>query len=798
MSSYQERAISRRLIVDLGGEVRTWVLTGLGGAGKTQLAVNHAERAWARGEIDLLVWISAHSRDSIKTSYTGALQSVGDDSGDDAHDFLTWLAASPCRWLIVLDDLHDPRDIRGLWPPSNDRGHVLVTTRRRDSVLAGGGRGVIDIGPFSREQALAFLAARLGHTSPAGTGLARLADDLGDLPLALAQVAAHMIDRGLTPHEYHDRLMDAGVSMAEALPDSAGLPDDQTHRTHTTWRASCQLANDLEPAGLAGLLLDLATVLDGNGIPLGVFTASAALAYLTEHAADRQPVSSLTARDALYNLHRLSLITIRQPRNHVLVHRLVQRTAREDLPSDLRGSLVRVAADCLAQTWPAIETDRQLARSLRDNVGALLAHGERELWLPEPHPVLMRAGESLGDAGLMTAAARYFTQRHNAATRYLGPNHQTTLAMRSASAHWAAGASSIARAVDELQSVLDQQLFTLGADHADTLTTRSRLIQWHEDLPTSPEVSEATAQLIDDQTRVLGRDHPATLATVWQQIESNLAYGNNKTFSDTRMAMDSLIARSTRTLGPHHRRTFAARSRLACWLGESGQLTAAIDILEQLLLDEVPVLGANHRDTLATLGNLALWRGRSGDVIWALDTECALTDLHLSLDGPDHIDTLISRNNAAHWLGHNGRTTEALSALQGLMTDRLHFQGADHPHSLGNRYNIAHWVGEAGDPLRAASLLESVLADRRRLRLRHQFSALDTGREIAHWYGRAGNHDGAIKALNSLLYDQIQILGTYHHKTAVTISELVRITTESADLRAMPPASAWPHHITPS
>jgi hypothetical protein len=106
-----------------GTTVVTQVVAGDGGTGKTQLAVAAFEGARARG-VDLAVWVPAASRESILASYAQACVATGragaahDRGGGDAQGlaeaFLAWLAVTGRSWLVVLDDVADPADVRGL------------------------------------------------------------------------------------------------------------------------------------------------------------------------------------------------------------------------------------------------------------------------------------------------------------------------------------------------------------------------------------------------------------------------------------------------------------------------------------------------------------------------------------------------------------------------------------------------------------------------------------------------------------------------------------------------------------
>jgi NB-ARC domain len=227
----QAAALPKGVAAGRGGAV-TWVLAGLGGSGKTQLAAAHAEELWAGGQLDLLVWITATSRETVLAGYARAAWDVADPPDGEppeqrAERFLAWLASIDRRWLVVLDDLADPRHLRGLWP-RGPGGQALVTTRRQDSVLQSRGRQLIEVGTFTTAEALGYLRARLANgqlDEPA-----ELAEDLGRLPQALAQACSYIRDRQLTCAAYRRRFAQRRVELA--LPGGSAPP------TRTPWPAS--------------------------------------------------------------------------------------------------------------------------------------------------------------------------------------------------------------------------------------------------------------------------------------------------------------------------------------------------------------------------------------------------------------------------------------------------------------------------------------------------------------------------------------------------------------------------------
>jgi hypothetical protein len=492
--SFQRRAVADALdaAADGGTAVLCQVLAGTGGVGKTQLAAAHARAVWQAGSVDLLAWVTAGSRDAVVAAYAQAGGEVaGADPGDPqqaAGRFLTWLETSGRRWLVVLDDLADPADLRGLWPPAVACGRVLVTTRRRDAALSGTGRRLIDVGLFTPEEAAAYLdanlAARQCEDDPGQ--IAGLAADLGFLPLALAQAAAYLTDLGLDCASYRARLADRRRTLPDLVPDDSGLPDDHRDALAATWSLSIEQANRLRPAGLSRPMLELASMLDPNGIPQAVLTSPPALTHLSgnegrdaagtsgDDPAEGSRADALDAADALRYLNRFSLAELdpAAPHRAVRVHNLIQRATRENLPAARRGPLARAAADALMAAWPDIERDTGLAQALRSSASILAGHAGAELWQPDAHRLLFRLGRSLSEAGLITAATAYWQALHAAAVRYLGPDHPHTFTTRHTLAYLLGVAGDPAGAAAAFGDVLADRLRVLGPDDPATLGSR--------------------------------------------------------------------------------------------------------------------------------------------------------------------------------------------------------------------------------------------------------------------------------------------------------------------------------------
>ncbi|MFF4813272.1 tetratricopeptide repeat protein [Kitasatospora sp. NPDC001309] len=778
------------------------VVVGLGGVGKSQLAAHYARALWQAADLDVLVWVTATTATAVVDAYARAAEELLGSSAPDeperaAAAFLAWLepkaAQQQCRWLVVLDDVVDPAGMTGLWPPASPTGRTLVTTRRQDPALTAG-RALVTVGVYTPDESRTYLADMLaGHgLTEAPEALDGLAQDLGHLPLALAQAAAYiaeLADIGMTVTAYRRLFADRTTALKDTAPNL--LPDQQSRTVAATWTLSVEHASTLRPVGLARPMLHLAAHLDPNGIPDVVLTSVPARSHLAQYAdivggenSDREqrhgliarflrrrakpapipPVSEDAARAALSALRRLSLIeyTAGTPHAAVRTHQLVQRAVRDTLTPDQHHQAARAAADALMAAWPRIERNTALIQALRANTGSLAACAENALYLFHVHAVLARTGDSLAEAGQVEAACAHFRHVAELAHKRLGSDHPDTLAARGSLASWQGAAGDPAGAAAAFADLLADQMRVLGPDDPNTLTIRNDLAHWLGAAGDAAGAAEALADLLTDQMRVLGPDHPHTLTT-----RGNLASWRGEA-GDAAGAAEALadqLSDRARVLGSDHPDTLATRNNLASWLGEAGDAAGAAEALADLLTECTRVLGPDHPHTLTTRGNLASWVGEAGDAAGAAKALADLLPECTRVLGPDHPNTLTTRNNLASWRGGAGDAAGAVAEFADLLTDQMRVLGPDHPDTLATRSNLSHWRGKAGDAAGAVAEFADLLAGQMRVLGLDHPDILTTRNNLASWLGEAGNPAGAAAALADLLPECTRVLGPNHPHT---------------------------------
>lgn len=561
-------------MVGARGVVLRQVVAGDGGVGKSQVAAS----VFRDSDVEVRVWVSGESATSIVGAYAEAAVALdlaieGDPAESAAKRFMGFMGASDKGWLVVVDNLVDPADLGGWWPPAG--GQVVVTTRHR-GVLAGDLKEV-EVGCYTQPEAEAYLEERLGSLGdklPAGAldEAVELAGDVGLLPLALSQAAAVIVSESITCGQYRERFADRSTSLPRLFPLTStgdGYVDESgtARAVATTWALAIEAANKVDPVGVALPMAHLVAVCDADGAPQGVFTSEAACAYLSHELGET--VDAVQARRGLRALHQLSLITHvpkeLDPRA-VRMHNVTARAVLETIDPEARGAVVKIAADGVFEVWPKIEREPGWGEALRATTQELRVVSPDALWDADEggHVVLFEAGQSLREAGLAVPAAAHFGELLNQATTRLGTDHPDTLACQSnlAAAHRDSG--DLDRAIPLFEQTLTTQERVLGPDHADTLTSRDYLAGTYESAGDLDRAIPLYEQNLANTERALGPDHPHTLTS-----QNNLAY-----------AYESV-----------------------------GDLDRAIPLFEQTLTDRERVLGPNHPNTVVSRRNLDGARG---------------------------------------------------------------------------------------------------------------------------------------------------------------------------------------------
>ncbi|MCZ4125968.1 tetratricopeptide repeat protein [Streptomyces sp. H39-S7] len=697
----QELTDLRRMLAGEGSaavvQARVQAIHGLGGVGKSALALHYAGRY--RDAYTLVWWISAESSEAIVTGLAGLAmrlcpqwaEAVGLD--ERAAWAIRWLQAHP-GWLLIFDNVENPIHLRP-YLGTLHRGHHLATSRKATGWHALAPTTALGLLPLDQAADLLCTLAFQHRPPTDGEGAAarELAGVLGCLPLALEQAGAYAHETGTDLDTYRQSL---GLVLDHA---AEGIDPERT--IARIWDHTITAISDRDP--LAVTLLQSTAWLAPNDIPRTL------LACLVP--------DPIALSNALGVLHAYNMIAFTDDRQGVSVHRLVQTVLRTRITPEpnmwapgrceAEGAVAKALLGLAEEAVP--ELHEHWDRLLPHVVALAESTPPESLTSPETVAAYHHAAQYLHRQGRDAHTISLRTVAAAQCGRALGENHPHTLTYRHnlAGAYKAAG--DLKRAISLYETTLADSERELGGTHPDTLESRNDLAAALLDAGDLERAIPLFETTFAQRVQVLGGTHLATLISL-----NNLAsaYGQVGDLEQVITLFETTLATFEKVMGGTHPRTITCRSNLANTYRDAGDLGRAIPLLETTLSQRVAVLGDIHPDTLASRNTLAATYALAGDLERAIPLfETTLSQRVAVLDDI-HPDTLDSRNNLAFAYAVAGDPGRAIPLLETTVGQRVAVLGDVHPGTLDSRNNLAFAYAAAGDLGRAISLFEAILAQR--------------------------------------------------------------------------------------
>jgi Tetratricopeptide repeat len=794
---------------------RTWVLAGMGGLGKSTVALAVAETARMKGW--RVWWVTATDTASLTggilevlrqlsapESVTQPVREGAPTAAERVWEFLNGTHPAGRRWLLIFDNAdspavlaargkHSPADHAG-WLRPDPLGMMIVTTRTKDPQVWGLRIALRELAPLDDATAARVLADFAPDIADPGRKQAReLGHRLGGLPLALHLAGSYLASPFARWHSFdgYRRALDS-IELPSAL---AELDDSATEARATIQRTWDLSLDALAAAGrpqARSLLFLLSCYAPATPIPAALLQQEP----LADQMRGGQPPANdgqdLDAgldrllRTGLRDLATVGLIDLADGTDHagawaVTVHPVVTdanrsrllTTASTDLPL-IGGVAVRLLHAASGELDCAQPADWPAWRALVPHMLAVLE------WLAVSLDAdvlisLLDVSSSAANAQISSgnpAAAVGLARSSVIAANRLGDEHPAILTARQRLARAMSEQGRDGEAERMYRVLLADQRRVLGDKDPDTLTTRYYLASTIEFQGRHGEAEQLHRQVLSDRQRILGDEHPDTLTT-----RHHLArvMGLQGRYCEAEDLYHPVLADRQRILGDEHPDTLNTRHNLASIIAFQGRHAEAEQMLAEVLADRWRILGHEHPATLTSrlrLARVIADQGRYGEA----EQLCrqTLADRWRIL-GDEHPATLVTRNYLTYVIGLQDRYMEAEQLFRELMADQQRILGDEHPDTLMTAHNLAWVIGSQGRYGEAGRLYSRVLDDRQRILGGKHPDTVTTRSRLAQTVLDQGRHTEAEKILRQVLADREQVLGGEHPDTMQTRDDLARL-----------------------
>ncbi|MFB9414934.1 FxSxx-COOH system tetratricopeptide repeat protein [Dactylosporangium matsuzakiense] len=717
-------------------------LHGLGGVGKTQLAVEYAYRY--QSEYDLVWWVPAEQPALFRQSLMALarrLELVQPGEVDVAramnsvYDALR-MGRPFIRWLLVLDNANRPEDLAPFL--SNPGGHLLITSRNYNWA---GIAHTVEVDVFPRAESVELLRKRLPEISEEEAG--RLAEILGDLPLALEQAASWMKNTATPFDEYVDLLEKRTV---DALREGPLATYDMP--VVVVFGLSFDRLADQNAPALQ--LLELCAFFGAEPISVRLLPMGRYATHLPDVLEDTLR-DDIQLRRAVRDIARFGLAKVDNSRNSIQVHRLVQAVLRERLTEEQRETYQSSVQEILAaynpgdptddpKTWDrhseigphvqasaaVLSDDAAIRNVVLDQIRYLYVTGDyvssRELgqvaydqWtkkLGADHPMTLVTARFLGNSMRTTGdsvSTRALNERTLAiARRALGEDHEHTLAIANSVGGDLRLAGDWVRSKKVDQDLLARHRRVFGEDDPNTLRVANNLGVDLRLLGDFAKAYELDKDTWERRKRVLGPDHPDTLFTVTTGLSRDL-YGLGRYDEAIELQRRWLPVLRERLSLDHANVLLASRIHVAS-LRKGGQAHEALELARDVVRRRQDNYGDEHAETVSAMLTLFTVLARTGHLADARQLGEETLASYRRVMGSDHVFTYVAMTDLAIVLrlaGDYGRARELDErALAGLSTSPV--IGPEHPYTICTAINMSNNLAQARDHRRAAQLLREV------------------------------------------------------------------------------------------
>ncbi|KAJ7032981.1 hypothetical protein C8F04DRAFT_1261320 [Mycena alexandri] len=668
---------------DRGSAQHIFVLHGLGGAGKSQLAFKFVHDSQANHCFSEIFYIDATNEQTLEIDLQAVAPAAVGKSAQASRHWLAGRQGDQKEWLLFFDNADNVElDISKFFPRCTF-GNILITSRNQDlSLHARDEDAVSKVSDMIAEDAkdLLLQLASEGHSNQQEKLAGAIVKELHCFALAVSQAGGYIHTRS-NLSEYLELYQNHRDQLLRRI-EIQGL-DQYDRAVYTTWDLSY---GKLSLAGQT--LLQICSILHHEGISEDIFKKAATapqdfndsdvskeVTLLLNQLGKRdEKWDSLAFREVMGELESYSLIERDRQAASYAIHPLVQHWSGAAMGTNkytMQKCVLTIIA--LSITWSFEDEDYKYRRKL-------LLHVARSTHSVNPDQlstvIANRIALVYGERGRWNDAESLQVMAMETSKCVLGEEHQDTLTSIAnlASTYWNQGRWNDAEPLQV--AVMETSKRVLGEEHPSTLTRIANLASTYRNQGRWNDAEVLGVAVVETSKRVLGEEHPSTLTRI-----TNLAstYSNQGRWNDAEALEVAVLETSKHVLGAEHPHTLTRIANLAVTYLNQGRWNDAQVLLVAVIETSKRVLGEEHPSTLIRIANLALRYSNQGHWNDAEVLEVAVMEASKRVLGEEHPDTLVSIVNLASTYRDQGRWNDAEVLEVAVIETSKRVLGEEHP-----------------------------------------------------------------------------------------------------------------------
>jgi tetratricopeptide (TPR) repeat protein len=580
----------QKALVSDKASANTQVINGLGGIGKTQLAAEYCYRY--RKQYNVVWWVRSEEKATLSNDFAGLALKLNlpqceiPDQAVVISAVTDWLNQNS-GWLLVFDNAADPGDVRSFIPQAQT-GHVIVTSRKKEWEDVAQAFPLTD---FERDESVEYLLKKTGSNDHHAAN--ELSEELGDLPLALAQAAGYINSAKTTIFAYSGLFKEHRAEMLKRRR----MDSDYPFTVATTWSLSLDQAK--KQTLLAEDLLKLMAFFAPYNIPRDL---------LEEGLKRLANADDLAFEDAVAALQTNSLIEATV--DSLSLHRLVQFVTSERMESAEQKVLIQTIVELMDKAFSSLGAPPQDVRSW-PRCALLLPHAAKVISIAEEISIIsMEFGSLMNWCGMhwhgranYAEAEPLYRRALRIREEQLGTDHPDVAASSNDLATLLQAQGKYAEAEPLYRRALRIREEQLGTDHLDVANSLSNLATLLQDEGKYAEAEPMCRRALKIQEEQLGANHPDVANSV-----SNLAtlLQDQGKYAEAEPLYRRGLKIREEQLGTDHPDVAISLNNLAALLQDEGKYAEAEPLYRRALKIHEEQLGTDHPDVANSLNNLAV------------------------------------------------------------------------------------------------------------------------------------------------------------------------------------------------